>query len=58
MTDSEAAGLCGIAYSALLSLPHDSRARHEMQFVLAMIRDQIARLRNQSPEDVQREFEK
>lgn len=55
--DEHAAALCGIAYMALLYLPHDSRARHEMQSALAMIRDQIARLRGQSTEDVQREFE-
>lgn len=57
MTDSEAAGLCEIAYTALLNLPCDTVTRLDLWRSMADLSDEIARLRNQSPEDVQKEFE-
>lgn len=58
MTDDEAAGLLGIAYTALRELPVESMARVRPHVSFAAILFELARLRNQSPEDVQREFEK
>lgn len=57
MTDSEAAGLLGIAYKALDSLAND-RWSEELHDARRWVLLEAARLRNQSPEDVQREFEK
>lgn len=56
MTDSEAAGLCSIAWQALMYLPDKTRAK--LGWIIEALDDEIGRLRNQSPEDVQREFEK
>lgn len=56
--DEEAAALCGIAYSALLCLPRDMRARFAMQVAIVHIRDEIARLRKADPESIQNEFER
>jgi hypothetical protein len=57
MTDSEAAGLLGVAYTALNSLP-DERWTVGLHDARRWVLLEAARLRNQSPEDVQREFEK
>lgn len=58
MSDEEAATLCGIAYSALLFLPHQTQSRLSLQSSMACLRDEIARLRGRDPEDVQNEFER
>lgn len=56
--DEEAAALCGIAYSALLLLPEESHARRIMRDGMAVLAHEIARLRGQTPESIQNEFEK
>lgn len=56
--DEHAAALCGIAYMALLYLPHNTYSRIAMQMPMALLVDEIARLRGQKPEDVQNEFER
>lgn len=58
MTDSEAAGLLGIALKALMSLPAETQDRLALRRSINALQFEITRLRNQSPEDVQREFEK
>lgn len=55
--DEHAAALCGIALTALLFLPEESHARRIMRDGMAVLAHEIARLRGQSTEDVQREFE-
>lgn len=53
MTDDEAATLCEAAYQALLCLPEQWRTYPAQR----CIRDEIARLRHRTPEDIQNEFE-